>query len=127
MAPDEIRALWDAIDRTGSDNVRVIFRTAGADSPLEGGKLASLQEIWRRDEERSEIGYELRVGSLGHLRRLPLLRAALTGCSCRDGFFGIARIMLRCGARRPPGHSILLVSDLARRDKPRPVLLELLS
>jgi S-adenosylmethionine-diacylglycerol 3-amino-3-carboxypropyl transferase len=59
MAPDEIRALWDAIDRTGSDNVRVIFRTAGADSPLEGGKLASLREIWRRDEERSEIGYEL--------------------------------------------------------------------
>jgi S-adenosylmethionine-diacylglycerol 3-amino-3-carboxypropyl transferase len=59
MAPDEIRALWDAIDRTGSDNVRVIFRTAGADSPLEGGELASLREIWRRDEARSEIGYEL--------------------------------------------------------------------
>jgi S-adenosylmethionine-diacylglycerol 3-amino-3-carboxypropyl transferase len=59
MAPDEIRALWDAIDRTGSDNVRVIFRTAGADSPFEYGELASLREIWRRDEERSEIGYDL--------------------------------------------------------------------
>jgi S-adenosylmethionine-diacylglycerol 3-amino-3-carboxypropyl transferase len=59
MAPDEIRALWDAIDRTGSDNVRVIFRTAGADSPFEHGELASLREIWRRDEERSEIGYDL--------------------------------------------------------------------
>jgi S-adenosylmethionine-diacylglycerol 3-amino-3-carboxypropyl transferase len=59
MSPEEIRALWNAIDRTGSDKVRVIFRTAGADSPLEGGELASLREIWRRHEERSEIGYEL--------------------------------------------------------------------
>ena len=59
MAAEEIRALWDAIDRTGTDNVRVIFRSAGADSPLEGGELASVRKIWRRDEERSEIGYEL--------------------------------------------------------------------
>lgn len=59
MAPDEIRALWDAIDRAGSDRVRVIFRSVGADSPLESGELKSVQKIWRRDEERSEIGYEL--------------------------------------------------------------------
>ncbi len=59
MAPDEIRTLWDAIDRTGSDHVRVIFRTAGRQSPLEGEELASLREIWWRDEERSEVGYEL--------------------------------------------------------------------
>src|ERR1700742_1084203 len=59
MAPDEIRALWDTIDRAGSDQVAVIFRTAGAESPLEGEELASLREIWRRDEERSAIGYEL--------------------------------------------------------------------
>jgi S-adenosylmethionine-diacylglycerol 3-amino-3-carboxypropyl transferase len=57
MAPDEIRALWNAIDRTGSDNVRVIFRTAGVESPLESPELASLREIWRRDEERSAIGF----------------------------------------------------------------------
>ena len=59
MAPDEIRALWNAIDRTGSDNVRVIFRTAGVESPLESPELASLREIWRRDEERSAIGFAL--------------------------------------------------------------------
>lgn len=59
MAPDEIRALWDAIDRTGSDNVRVIFRTAGKQSPLESDELAPLRQIWCRDEERSEIGFEL--------------------------------------------------------------------
>jgi S-adenosylmethionine-diacylglycerol 3-amino-3-carboxypropyl transferase len=58
MAPEEIRALWNAIDRAGSDDVRVIFRTAGKESPLEGDELASLREIWRRDEERSAIGFE---------------------------------------------------------------------
>ena len=59
MAPEEIRALWDAIDRAGSDQVSVIFRTAGAESPLETPDLAHLGDIWRRDEERSAIGYEL--------------------------------------------------------------------
>jgi S-adenosylmethionine-diacylglycerol 3-amino-3-carboxypropyl transferase len=58
MAPDEIAALWNAIDRAGSDDVRVIFRTAGKESPLEGPELASLREVWRRDEERSAIGFE---------------------------------------------------------------------
>ncbi len=58
MAPEEIRALWNAIDRAGSDDVRVIFRTAGTQSPLDSDELASLREIWRRDEERSAIGFE---------------------------------------------------------------------
>ena len=44
---------------TGSDQVRVIFRTAGTRSPLERQELAPLREIWRRDDESSEIGYEL--------------------------------------------------------------------
>ena len=57
MAPEEIRALWNAIDRSGGDNVRVIFRTAGVESPLEGAELASLRQIWRRDEERSAVGF----------------------------------------------------------------------
>ena len=57
MAVDEIRALWNAIDRTGSNNVRVIFRTAGAASPLDGAELAPLRQIWRRDEARSAIGF----------------------------------------------------------------------
>src|ERR1700676_2997755 len=57
MAADEIRALWNAIDRTGSDNVRVIFRTAATESPLECAELAPLLQIWRRDEERSDLGF----------------------------------------------------------------------
>ena len=52
MASDEIRALWNAIDRTGSDNVRIIFRTAGQESPLENEELAPLREIWRRGAKR---------------------------------------------------------------------------
>ena len=64
MALDDIRALWDAIDRTGSDQVRVIFRTAGMHSPLERDELATLRDIWRRDEESSEIGYELDMSGI---------------------------------------------------------------
>ena len=59
MASEEILSLWRAIDRAGSNHVRVIFRTAGTDSPLEGQALATLRTIWRRDEERSYIGFEL--------------------------------------------------------------------
>jgi S-adenosylmethionine-diacylglycerol 3-amino-3-carboxypropyl transferase len=36
----------------------VIFRTAGKESPLDSEELASLREIWHRDEERSAIGFE---------------------------------------------------------------------
>ncbi|MET0710381.1 MAG: BtaA family protein [Tardiphaga sp.] len=56
MAPDEIRALWNAIDRAGNDGVRVIFRTAGAESPLDGPELASLRKTWQRDDARSAAG-----------------------------------------------------------------------
>jgi S-adenosylmethionine-diacylglycerol 3-amino-3-carboxypropyl transferase len=59
MAHEDIRALWDTIDRAGSDQVRVIFRTAGIESPLEGEELEPLREIWRRDDELSDIGYQL--------------------------------------------------------------------
>jgi S-adenosylmethionine-diacylglycerol 3-amino-3-carboxypropyl transferase len=64
MALDDIRALWDAIDRTGSNQVRVIFRTAGTQSPLERKEFAPLREIWRRDDESSEIGYELDMSGI---------------------------------------------------------------
>jgi S-adenosylmethionine-diacylglycerol 3-amino-3-carboxypropyl transferase len=59
MAVDEIRSLWNAIDRAGSDNVHVIFRTAGEASPIESEEFASLRQIWRRDDERSAVGFEL--------------------------------------------------------------------
>jgi S-adenosylmethionine-diacylglycerol 3-amino-3-carboxypropyl transferase len=58
MAAEEIRALWNAIDRTGSETVRVIFRTAGAASPLDQPELAPLQQTWLRDAERSAAGLQ---------------------------------------------------------------------
>ena len=58
MSKEEIRTLWNSIDRAGSEQVRVIFRTAGRDSPLESEELALLREIWCRDEERSAVGFE---------------------------------------------------------------------
>ncbi|MET0970426.1 MAG: BtaA family protein [Tardiphaga sp.] len=56
MAPDEIRALGDAIDRAGHDGVRVIFRTAGAESPLDDPEHAPLRLSWQRDDARSALG-----------------------------------------------------------------------
>ncbi|HET7888577.1 MAG TPA: BtaA family protein [Bradyrhizobium sp.] len=59
MAAEEIRGLWTAIDRAGTDNVHVIFRTAAEGSPIESPELASLQRIWQRDDERSAVGFAL--------------------------------------------------------------------
>jgi S-adenosylmethionine-diacylglycerol 3-amino-3-carboxypropyl transferase len=58
MAPGEIRALWNTIDRAGKDTVRVIFRTAGVESPLEHPQLTDLSQAWRREVERSQLGLE---------------------------------------------------------------------
>jgi S-adenosylmethionine-diacylglycerol 3-amino-3-carboxypropyl transferase len=58
MAPEEICALWNAIDRAGKESVRVIFRTAGAESPLESPQLDALQQTWQRDTARSAIGFD---------------------------------------------------------------------
>lgn len=57
MAPQEIKSIWDAIDRCGKNDVRVIFRTAGESSPLEDRDLFSLRRSWCRDEARSAIGF----------------------------------------------------------------------
>lgn len=57
MSNAEISALWSAMDRAGSDNVQIIFRTAGAESPLDHPALASLRDRWHRDEARSALGF----------------------------------------------------------------------
>ena len=58
MAAEEIRGLWNAIDRAGKDTVSVIFRTAGVESPLQAPELGALQQTWQRDTERSAIGFD---------------------------------------------------------------------
>src|SRR5258708_16988370 len=68
MAPEEIHALWNAIDRTGRGNVRGVFPTSGAESPLERAGPAPLAQMLGRDEERSAVGFELdRSGIYGGL------------------------------------------------------------
>jgi len=52
--PDEIRALWERRSRR-SDQVRVIFRTAGADSPPGGRRNVALREIWRREKNAAPL------------------------------------------------------------------------
>jgi S-adenosylmethionine-diacylglycerol 3-amino-3-carboxypropyl transferase len=59
LKPQAVQRLWDAIDRAGNERVCVVFRTAGAESPLERPEHAVLRESWRRDDERSAIGLEL--------------------------------------------------------------------
>ncbi|MCU0831593.1 MAG: DUF3419 family protein [Rhizobiaceae bacterium] len=45
--------LWAEIDRTASDNARVLFRTAGAASVIEGRVSLSVLGRWMRDEAAS--------------------------------------------------------------------------
>jgi S-adenosylmethionine-diacylglycerol 3-amino-3-carboxypropyl transferase len=35
MTPDDLRGLWSEIERTARPGARVIFRTAGEESPVE--------------------------------------------------------------------------------------------
>jgi hypothetical protein len=74
MAPKDPRAL-NAIDRTGSDSVRLIFRTAGGSSAGNRGACAPLR-IWRRDEERALLASS---GTGRKFWQVPLLRTVLIG------------------------------------------------
>ena len=54
MTPEQVTALWTEIDRTAhATDARVIFRTAGADSPLPRKLPADLLAPWRYLEEES--------------------------------------------------------------------------
>jgi S-adenosylmethionine-diacylglycerol 3-amino-3-carboxypropyl transferase len=54
MTAEQLSQLWTQIDRTAhASDARVIFRTAGADSPLEKKLPAALLEPWRYLESES--------------------------------------------------------------------------
>src|SRR5258708_13760797 len=84
-------------------NVRVIFRTAGAESPLESAGLAPLRQSWRRDEERSADGFERdRSGIYGGV---PPLRRACTTAPLKNPPFGPnPRRRARSPTTPPPPH-----------------------
>ena len=54
MSPEQMAALWTQIDRTADDkDARVIFRTAGVESPLPKKLPSSLLEPWQYLESES--------------------------------------------------------------------------
>jgi S-adenosylmethionine-diacylglycerol 3-amino-3-carboxypropyl transferase len=54
MTPEQLAALWVEIDRTADDkDARVIFRTAGLDSPLPKKLPAPLLAPWQYLDEES--------------------------------------------------------------------------
>jgi len=73
MSDVEIGLLWAEITRTASPGARVIFRTAGAASPLESLLLEGGNQVWRRNAARSDqLIHEDRSGIYGgfHLYEL---------------------------------------------------------
>ncbi|PUE25477.1 hypothetical protein B9Z39_12680 [Limnohabitans sp. JirII-29] len=73
MSNDEITALWTEITRAAKPGARVIFRTAGLQSPVEGCLTGSLQGQWLRDGAACDtLGPQDRSGIYGafHLYRL---------------------------------------------------------
>ncbi|HBH26203.1 MAG TPA: DUF3419 domain-containing protein [Rhodospirillaceae bacterium] len=50
MNAAQLTALWAEVGRTAAPGARVVFRTAGADSPLEGALPADMRAGWAYDE-----------------------------------------------------------------------------
>jgi S-adenosylmethionine-diacylglycerol 3-amino-3-carboxypropyl transferase len=53
MTPDDLRAMWRQIARTGAPGARIIFRTGASRSPLERALPAELLQRFRYERERS--------------------------------------------------------------------------
>jgi S-adenosylmethionine-diacylglycerol 3-amino-3-carboxypropyl transferase len=54
MNKDQLNALWSEVMRTARPGARVIFRTAGDDSPLPAALPAEMLGKWRYDPEASQ-------------------------------------------------------------------------
>jgi S-adenosylmethionine-diacylglycerol 3-amino-3-carboxypropyl transferase len=54
MTPEEICTLWTEITRTANPGARIIFRTAGTSSPIEGALTADLNRLWKRNHATSD-------------------------------------------------------------------------
>ncbi|MBI1239922.1 MAG: DUF3419 family protein [Alphaproteobacteria bacterium] len=58
MTTDQITALWRQITRTASPDARVIFRTAGAESPLEKKLPDDILAAWHYEAEESRAFHD---------------------------------------------------------------------
>jgi S-adenosylmethionine-diacylglycerol 3-amino-3-carboxypropyl transferase len=66
MSKQELQALWHEISRTARPGARVIFRTAGNDSPVAACLSEALSVFWKRNGPRSEsLGKKDRSGIYG--------------------------------------------------------------
>jgi S-adenosylmethionine-diacylglycerol 3-amino-3-carboxypropyl transferase len=54
MSPEEISTLWTEITRTANPAARIIFRTAGAQSPIEAAIGEDLNRRWKRNHTKSD-------------------------------------------------------------------------
>jgi S-adenosylmethionine-diacylglycerol 3-amino-3-carboxypropyl transferase len=54
MGPPQLNALWRQIGRTAKPGARVIFRTAGRESPLPAALEAPVMAPWQYDEAQSQ-------------------------------------------------------------------------
>ena len=54
MTADEMITLWTEITRTANLGARVIFRTAGAASPIETSLSKDLNQRWKRNHTKSD-------------------------------------------------------------------------
>ena len=54
MTPEEICTLWTEFTRTANPGARIIFRTAGTSSPIEGALTADLNRLWKRNHATSD-------------------------------------------------------------------------
>lgn len=58
MNEEQITALWTQITRTGAPGARVIFRTAGAESPLERKVPADVMANWSYEPHEAKKGLD---------------------------------------------------------------------
>ena len=58
MNEEQISALWEQITRTAAPGARVIFRTAGPDSPLERKLPAEVIGHWQYDAANAQTYFD---------------------------------------------------------------------
>jgi S-adenosylmethionine-diacylglycerol 3-amino-3-carboxypropyl transferase len=50
MSDEELNLLWNEIERTATPDARVVFRTAGEASCIEGKLSPTLTHMWKRND-----------------------------------------------------------------------------
>jgi S-adenosylmethionine-diacylglycerol 3-amino-3-carboxypropyl transferase len=54
MSDEDLRLLWNEIERTATPDARLVFRTAGEASCIEGKLSAEVALLWHRNHKLSD-------------------------------------------------------------------------